>query len=107
MAVRTRRELTDDLDYVLTVEVVGLAVLEPGSGVVGPDGSIVVEIGNAWEKGSPVMSTLPLEALLALKTAAKLHLCQHVICYNPARLPTPAAWVTVKRIRLKDSYTHV
>jgi DNA modification methylase len=71
------------------------------------DGSIVIEIGNAWEPGVPVMSTLPLEALLEFKRAAKLHLCQHVICHNPARLPSPAAWVNVKRVRLKDSFTHV
>jgi len=71
------------------------------------DGSIVIEIGNAWEQGSPVMSTLPVEALLAFKKAAKLHLCQHVICHNPARLPSPAEWVNVRRIRLKDSFTHV
>lgn len=71
------------------------------------DGSIVIEIGNAWEAGSPIMSTLPLEALLAFKRAANLHLCQHIICHNPARLPSPAAWVNIKRARLKDSFTHV
>ena len=71
------------------------------------DGSIVIEIGNAWEEGSPIMSTLPLEALLAFKRAAGLNLCQHVICHNPARLPSPAAWVNLKRARLKDSFTHV
>lgn len=71
------------------------------------DGSIVIEIGNAWEPGEPVMSTLPLEALLAFKKAARLNLCQQIICHNPARLPSPAAWVTVNRWRLKDSYTHV
>jgi DNA modification methylase len=71
------------------------------------DGSIVIEIGNAWEQGSPVMSTLPLEALLAFKKSGNLHLCQHIICHNPARLPSPAQWVNIKRIRLKDSFTHV
>jgi DNA modification methylase len=71
------------------------------------DGSIVIEVGNAWEEGRPEMSTLPLEALLEFKKAARLHLCQHLICHNPARLPSPAAWVTIKRIRLKDSFTHV
>lgn len=71
------------------------------------EGSIVIEIGNAWELGEPVMSTLPLEALLAFKKTAGLHLCQQIICHNPARLPSPAAWVTVNRWRLKDSYTHV
>ncbi|MCH5144158.1 site-specific DNA-methyltransferase [Desulfovibrio sp. UIB00] len=71
------------------------------------DGSVIIEIGNAWEAGIPTMSTLPLEALLAFKEASGLHLCQHIICHNPARLPGPAAWVTLRRIRLKDSYTHV
>ncbi len=72
-----------------------------------PDGSIVMELGNAWESGSPTMSTLPIEALLAFKNAAGLHLCQEFICYNTARLPSPAQWVTVERIRVKDSFTRV
>lgn len=85
-----------------------LSALAPRlAGLLKPEGSIVIEIGNAWERGEPVMSTLPLEALLAFQKSAGLYLCQQVICHNPARLPTPAEWVTVKRWRLKDSYTHV
>jgi len=72
-----------------------------------PDGSIVIELGNAWAPGRPVMSTLALEALLAFREKGEFHLCQQFICHNPARLPTPAQWVTVERIRVKDSYTHV
>ena len=72
-----------------------------------PDGSIVMELGNAWEPGHPVMSTLALRALLAFLEKGKLHLCQQFICYNPARLPSPAQWVNVERIRVKDAYTHV
>jgi DNA modification methylase len=83
------------------------ALASPLTDLLTNDGSIVIEIGNAWEPSIPVMSTLPLEALLAFKKAAKLNLCQHVICHNPARLPSPAAWVNVKRSRLKDSFTHV
>lgn len=83
------------------------ALASPLADLLTDDGSIVIEIGNAWEPGIPVMSTLPLEALLAFKRAAKLNLCQHVICHNPARLPSPAAWVNLKRSRLKDSFTHV
>lgn len=71
------------------------------------DGSIVMEIGNAWEPGSPIMSTLALEALLRFMKKGDLRLCQQFICYNPARLPSPAQWVNVKRIRVKDAYTHV
>lgn len=85
-----------------------LAMLAPKlTDLLKPEGSIVIEIGNAWERGEPVMSTLPLEALLAFKKAAGLYVCQQVICHNPARLPSPAEWVTVNRWRLKDSYTHV
>lgn len=75
--------------------------------LLAPDGSIVIEIGNAWVEGYPVMSTLSLKALLAFKEASGLHLCQYIICHNPARLPSPAQWVNVDRIRLKDSFTHV
>lgn len=72
-----------------------------------PDGSIVMEMGNAWEPGLPVMSTLAIETLLDFKRAAGLYLCQEFVWYNPARLPTPAAWVTVRRLRVKDAFTRV
>lgn len=71
------------------------------------DGSIVMEVGNAWEPGVPVMSTLALEALLEFMKQGSLQLCQQFICYNPARLPSPAQWVNVERIRVKDAYTHI
>lgn len=77
------------------------------SRLLSDSGSLVIEVGNAWEPGLPSMSTLPLRALLSLQEAAALHLCQQFIWHNPARLPTPAQWVTVERIRLKDSYTNI
>ena len=70
-----------------------------------PDGSIVVELGNAWEPGRPITSTLALRTLLDFQERGQFHLCQEVIWHNPARLPSPAQWVTIKRIRLKDSFT--
>ena len=69
------------------------------------DGSLVIELGNAWEPGRPVMSTLVLRALLSLQDRGELNLCQEIIWHNPARLPSPAQWVTIDRIRLKDSFT--
>ncbi len=69
------------------------------------DGSIVVEMGNSWEPGMPVMSTLALRALLAFQEKNDLHLCQEFIWYNPAKLPSPAQWVNVERSRVKDSFT--
>jgi hypothetical protein len=72
-------------------------------------GSIVIEIGNAWVPGRPVQSLLHLESLIGFVNnhGANLRLCQQFICYNPSRLPSPAQWVTVDRIRTTDSYTQV
>jgi site-specific DNA-methyltransferase (cytosine-N4-specific) len=72
-----------------------------------PDGSVVIEMGNAWEPGHPVMSTLALRALIAFLDDGDYFLCQQFVCHNPARLPTPAQWVNVERIRVKDSFTHI
>lgn len=73
------------------------------------DGSIVIELGNSWESGKPVQSLLHLESLIGFtrNPKANLRLCQQFVCYNPSRLPSPANWVTVNRIRFTDSYTHV
>jgi len=71
------------------------------------DGSIVIEIGNAWNPNQPTMSLLPMEALLAFKKAANLYLCQEFICQNPARLPSPVQYVNVERCRMKDSWTRL
>ena len=53
------------------------------------------------------MSTLAIEALIAFKESANLNLCQEFIWNNPAKLPTPAQWVNVERIRVKDSFTRL
>ena len=77
------------------------------SDLLTPTGSIVIEMGNAWEPGRPVMSTLALRSLLMFIDSAELNLCQQFVWHNPAKLPSPAQWVNVERIRVKDSYTHV
>ena len=72
-----------------------------------PDGSIVIEIGNSWNPGEPTMSTLGLKSLLRFLENGDLNLCQQFVYQNPARLPSPAQWVNVKRIRVKDAFTHI
>jgi site-specific DNA-methyltransferase (cytosine-N4-specific) len=75
-----------------------------------PNGSVVIEVGNSWEPGRPVQSLLPLQALMELtnrSASGGLRLIQQFVCYNPSRLPSPAQWVTVNRLRAVDSYTHV
>lgn len=77
------------------------------SDILEDDGSIVIEIGNAWEKGMPVNSTLPIETLLRFKEEGNLYLCQEFIYYNSSALPSPIEWVNKRRIRVKDSFTRI
>ncbi len=73
------------------------------------DGSLVIELGNAWEPGRPVQSPLPQRCLLSLldHEATPFVLCQQFVAYNPARLPSPAQWVNIERSRVTDSYTNI
>lgn len=79
------------------------------SSVLTPNGSIVIEMGNSWEKDRPVQSLLYINSLLSFVNNEKsgLRLCQEFVCHNPARMPSPAQWVTVNRIRVVDSFTHI
>jgi hypothetical protein len=83
------------------------ALAQPLGDLLADDGSFVVELGNAWEPGEPVMSTLALKALLKLLESGGFHLCQQFVVHNPARLPSPVQWVNKERIRVKDAYTNV
>ena len=75
--------------------------------MVTDDGSIVIEVGNTWASGEPVMSTHVLEAFLGFLKKGDLYLCQEFIWYNPARLPSPIEWVNKERIRVKDAFTRI
>ncbi len=68
-------------------------------------GSFVLDIGGAWVPGVPVRSVYHFE--LAVKLAKSFHLAQEFYWFNPARLPTPAEWVTVRRLRVKDAVNMV
>lgn len=69
--------------------------------VLTPDGSLVIDIGGSWNPGEPTRSLYHFELLIRLCT--KFHLAQDFYWYNQARLPSPAEWVTVRRIRAKDA----
>lgn len=84
-----------------------VSTIENCMGFLTTNGSIVIEIGNAWEPGHPTVSTVPMEALLEVKKSTGLYLCQEIIVHNPSRLPSPVEWVNKERTRLKDSWTRV
>ena len=73
--------------------------------ILKPTGSFVLDIGGAWVPGVPVRSLYHFE--LAVKLSSEFYLAQEFYWYNPARLPTPAEWVTVRRVRVKDAVNMV
>jgi len=69
--------------------------------VLRPDGSFVFEISSPWQPGAGTRS-LALYRLI-LKLCERYHLCQELYWYNPAKLPSPAEYVTIRRTRVKDA----
>jgi DNA modification methylase len=67
------------------------------------DGSLVIDLGGAYKPGFPVRSIYQFELLISLVKKHGFFLAQEFYHYNPARLPAPAEWVNVRRIRVKDS----
>lgn len=71
------------------------------------DGSFVLNIAGSWNPGHPTRSISQYKLLIALVEEIGLHLAQEAYWYNPAKMPVPAEWVTVRRIRVKDAVEHV
>lgn len=71
--------------------------------IICDDGSIVIDLGGAYLPGAPIRSIYQYELLVRICKEIGLHLAQEFYHYNPARLPAPAEWVNVRRIRVKDS----
>lgn len=71
------------------------------------DGSLVIDLGGAYLPGRPVRAIYQFELLVRLCKELGFSLAQEFYHYNPARLPTPAEWVTVRRIRVKDAVNTV
>ena len=75
--------------------------------VLKDDGSFVLNIGGSYNQGSPTRSIYHYKLLIALVEEVGFHLAQECFWYNPAKMPMPAEWVTVRRIRIRDSVEYV
>ena len=75
--------------------------------VLSESGSLVIDIGGAWNKGYPTRNLYHFKLLIMLCEDVGFHLAQDFYWWNPSKLPTPAEWVTVRRIRVKDAINTV
>lgn len=75
--------------------------------VLKDSGSLVIDIGGAWKPGQPTRSLYHFKLLVMLVEEYGFHLCQEHYWWNPSKLPTPAEWVNVRRVRVKDAVNTV
>lgn len=75
--------------------------------VLKPQASFVLNVGGSWTPSAPVRSLYPFRLLIALCDEVGFHLAQEFFWYNPAKLPAPAEWVNVRRMRVKDSVEYI
>jgi site-specific DNA-methyltransferase (cytosine-N4-specific) len=75
--------------------------------VLKPTGSLVLDFGGAFTPGQPTRHLYQFELMLMLCKEYGFFLAQDFYWFNPARLPSPAEWVTIRRIRVKDAVNTV
>jgi site-specific DNA-methyltransferase (cytosine-N4-specific) len=71
------------------------------------EGSFVLNIGGSYNQGEPTRSLYHFKLIIALCEEVGYHLAQELFWYNPAKLPAPAEWVNVRRIRVKDTVEYI
>lgn len=93
----------DQAAYVRWLAEFGKAALR----VLKPTGSLVLDLGHAYQRGRPVRSLYNYRVLLTFVDELGYHLAQEFFWHNPAKLPSPIEWVNKRKIRVKDSVNTV
>lgn len=71
------------------------------------DGSLVLDLGGAYEKGVPSRSLYNFRVLLRLCDDLGYTLAQDFYWHNPSKLPSPIEWVNKRKLRAKDTVNTV
>jgi site-specific DNA-methyltransferase (cytosine-N4-specific) len=70
-------------------------------------GSLVLDLGGAYQKGIPVRSLYNLRVPLKFCDELGFFLAEEFFWYNPSKLPSPIEWVNKRKIRVKDAVNTV
>jgi site-specific DNA-methyltransferase (cytosine-N4-specific) len=71
------------------------------------DGSFVLDLGGAYERGIPVRSLYNFRVLLHLCDDIGFYLAEDFYWFNPSKLPSPIEWVNKRKLRAKDAVNTV
>lgn len=86
-------------EYVAWLAEFGTAALR----VLKDQGSLVIDLGGAYQRGRPVRSLYNYRVLIEFCDSLGYHLAQEFFWHNTAKLPSPIEWVNKRKIRVKDS----
>ncbi len=71
------------------------------------DGSFVLDLGGAYQKGIPSRSLYPFRVLTRFCDELGFVLAEDFYWFNPSKLPSPIEWVNKRKLRAKDSVNTV
>ena len=72
-----------------------------------PAGSFVVDLGGAYESGSPTRSLYNFRVAIHFCDQLGFYLAEDFYWHNPSKLPSPIEWVNKRKLRAKDSVNTV
>jgi DNA modification methylase len=72
-----------------------------------PDGSFVLDLGGAYQKGVPARSLYNFRVLVEFCDDIGFFLAEDFYWFNPSKLPSPIEWVNKRKLRAKDSVNTV
>ena len=75
--------------------------------IIKEDGSFVIDLGGAYQRGLPIRSLYNFRLLIRMCDEQGWKLAEEFFWYNPAKLPSPIEWVNKRKIRAKDSVNTV
>jgi DNA modification methylase len=67
------------------------------------DGSFVIDLGGAYQRGVPVRSLYQFRVLLRFCDDLGFFLAEDFYWHNPSKLPSPIEWVNKRKLRAKDT----
>jgi DNA modification methylase len=71
--------------------------------VLKDDGSFVLDLGGAYEKGTPTRSLYNFRVLIRFCDELGFFLAEDFYWFNPSKLPSPIEWVNKRKLRVKDA----
>ncbi len=71
------------------------------------DGSFVLDLGGAYQRGVPARSLYNFRVLLHFCDDLGFFLAEDFYWFNPSKLPSPIEWVNKRKVRAKDSINTV